>query len=169
MKKEIYLNYSSSFGKNEKLRLYEINKRTPYLEHLIKRYFMKDLNSLILDLACGYGALSLIARRHGYKNILGVDISKEEIEIGKKIGNKDLINADIFDYLHSSKKKFDLIICQDLIEHLNRNQISELFELMSSNLSKGGFILIHTINGDSPFFGQVLNGDVLYRLTISFL
>lgn len=163
MKSKIYHSYSSSFGKNEMLRLDEIKKREPYIKHLIKKYFLKDLNSSVLDIACGYGALSLIANNFGYKDVIGVDISKEEIEIGKNIGIKNLIHGDIFKYFRTTKKKFDLIICQDFIEHLNIEQINKLFEHISLNLSKKGHLLIHTINGDSPFFGQVLNGDITHE------
>ena len=54
MKEKIYENYSSSFGKNKKLRFNELKKREPYLKYLIKQYFANDKNSSVLDIACGY-------------------------------------------------------------------------------------------------------------------
>ena len=126
MKEKIYENYSSSFGKNKKLRFNEL-KREPYLKYLIKQYFSNDKNSLVLDIACGYEPLSLFSQKNGYDNVIGIDLSKEEIEIGKEMGIKNLIHGDIFEYLLNSKNKFDLIVCQDFIEHLNHEQLTSIF------------------------------------------
>ena len=102
MKEKIYENYSSSFGKNKKLRFNELKKREPYLKYLIKQYFANDKNSSVLDIACGYGALSLFSQKKGYNNIIGIDLSKEEIEIGREMGIKILF-MEMFEYLLNSK------------------------------------------------------------------
>ena len=163
MKEKIYENYSSSFGKNKNLRFNELKKREPYLKYLIKQYFANDKNSSVLDIACGYGALSLFSQKNGYNNIIGIDLSKEEIEIGREMGIKNLIHGDVFEYLLNSKNKFDLIVCQDFIEHLNHEQLTSIFSLIKDSLKDKGFILLHTINSDSPFFGKVLYGDITHE------
>ena len=71
---------------------------------------------------------------------------------------------EMFLNIFSSKNKFDLIVCQDFIEHLNHEQLTSIFSLIKDSLKDKGFILLHTINSDSPFFGKILYGDITRKL-----
>lgn len=79
----------------------------------------------ILEVGCAFGVLlNNIADRLGIKNRIGVDISSKNIEVAKDLF-KDCIffNGTFEEFLRNhpeglNKKKFDLIILSDIIEHL---------------------------------------------------
>ena len=97
----------------------------------------KDRDVQILDVGCGVGGLSEKLLEKGYKNIIALDIeSKLRIKLPfiKADLNKDLI----------LKETFDVIICQEVIEHLEnpRHLLRELKKI----LREEGMIIITTPN-----------------------
>lgn len=79
----------------------------------------KKVNTM-LDIACGAGLITrLLKERLKIKNVYGIDISSRMIEKAKELDSKKEVRwkvADIFQY--KSKQRFDLLICADIIEHL---------------------------------------------------
>lgn len=101
----------------------------------------------ILDYGCGSGALSFYLAKMGNR-VTGVDISKNAISIcrnsAKEIGlskNSSFISTDEWNRLHSSVK-YDLVICIEVIEHLNDDL--RIIKKLAGLLRKDGFILITT-------------------------
>lgn len=79
---------------------------------------LKNLKSFI-DLGCGCGALTkLIYKYLNPKLAVGLDLSSQMINTAKKTGKGKIVwyVGDVQTYV--PKKKFDLAICADLIEHL---------------------------------------------------
>jgi len=74
----------------------------------------------ILDVGCGYGALGEELVKKGH-TVLGIDISRDAIEVAKKRITKALV-ADAVDIASLPKeireKKYDIIIFSDIIEHI---------------------------------------------------
>jgi len=81
--------------------------------------FLPKLNvnpdSLIVDIGCGPGEFLQTAQNQGYKNLLGVTLSKEDIKVCNKLGFKTL-NSDMSD-LALDDNSVDLIWCRHAIEH----------------------------------------------------
>jgi 2-polyprenyl-3-methyl-5-hydroxy-6-metoxy-1,4-benzoquinol methylase len=140
----------------------ELKKRKPFLNNVIKSYFPKKKNIKILDIGCGYGALMYFANKLGYTHITGFDISASQIKISKmlKINN---IYLSTFEKYFKTKKKFDLIIMLDVIEHLSKKKINLYLNKIYKSLNPNGIILIHTNNAASPFFGNVRYGDLTHQ------
>jgi len=46
-------------------------------------------------LACGYGRLVYSLKAHGYTNVIGVDISEEQVAIAHKLGITEVISQDL--------------------------------------------------------------------------
>lgn len=95
-------------------------------------------SSSILDLGCADGYFPIAAWRRGYRDITAVETRADNIRRAKFAAklNKARINwihKDIYQYV--PRKKFDLILCQGLLYHLE-NPIG-LFEFIKNYSCKG--------------------------------
>ena len=107
----------------------------------------KKLNNLdILDVGCGGGLVSESLCRLG-ANVTGIDFVQDNIEVAKYHSVKKKLNIN---YQHANietlniKKKYDLIIMYEILEHLDD---WEKFLLnITKNLKKNGILIISTIN-----------------------
>jgi len=152
-RERIYQDYiSSQFGSGHSIE----NLDKDYLIH--QRYFKKNYQKFlppnreakILDAGCGLGHFLFFAEQSGYKNVVGIDVSNELAELCKEKGY-NAIATDIFSFLAEHKNAFDVIIFNDVIEHLTKNEILNLLDLMYAALSEGGCLLIKTPNMANPF------------------
>ena len=147
------------------------NKRGPYkfihlLTPLRLEYIQKNTNlknADILDLGCGGGLLTEQMHKHG-ANVVGLDASSKTIKIAKKHAKEqnlkiDYVNTNIEEY--SNKKKFDVIICFELIEHVPNP--SKLIENISKIIKPGGKLFLSTINRNiySFIFAKIIAEYVL--------
>ncbi len=105
----------------------------------IKSYNCKS----ILEVGSGLGYLTYALNHEGY-DCIGVDISNSAVNYSKKNFGNYYECDDIFNYLDKSENKFDIIIVNEVIEHLVDPQdfINKLF----LKLHNGGKILFTTPN-----------------------
>jgi len=125
-------------------RYFKIN----YLKHL-----PESKDSKILDIGCGMGHFLYFLEKEGYKNYLGIDISKENIEFCKEKG----FNVELWDALSFLKEKqetFDIIVMNDIIEHLSKQEIIQILELVNKNLVENGKTIIKTPNSSNPILAN---------------
>ena len=105
---------------------------------------LKGVN--ILDIGCGGGLLSEPMCRLG-ANVTGIDASMKNINIAKIHAKKDNLKIN---YLCSSpeklkiKKKFDVILNMEIIEHVE--DIQFFLNSCSKLLKKNGVMFVATIN-----------------------
>ena len=83
----------------------------PYFVKLIKKYLSRDKSIKIADLGCGHGALLYVLKDLGYKNIVGVDFSKEQVEIAHKLGISEVINKELTIFLLKNEDVEDGQMC----------------------------------------------------------
>lgn len=109
------------------------------------------LNKNILDLGCGGGILTEKLAQHGAK-ITALDKSKELIKIAKSrliFSSTEInyLNMDIINFLKKCKTKFDIIICMELLEHIENIENKHTIINLSKNiLNKNGVIIISSLN-----------------------
>ena len=107
----------------------------------------------ILDVGCGTGLSGFSLRKFGFKNIDGLDLSKEMLKIAsdKKI-YKMLFNLDL-NNISNFEKRYDAIIAAGVISpaHANPDTISNSYSILNN---KG--LMIFSINdhalNDNFFF-----------------
>lgn len=138
--------------------------RTPYLKKLVRRHFPKGRDAAILELACGDGALLRCLADAGYTDVHGVDRSPEQVRRSDELNTTRVEHEDVFDALaklpHESR---DVIVSVDLVEHLQKDEVLRLAEETLRVLRPGGRWILHTVNGESPFFGRVRYGDFTHE------
>jgi len=106
---DIYKNWASEYE-------YDVIQLAGYVGHLITSDLLlnnlKNNNARILDAGCGTGLVGQILHKKSYKNIVGVDFSKEMIDRAhKKNVYKSLSLCDLTERLEFEDGSFDAIIC----------------------------------------------------------
>lgn len=101
----------------------------------------------ILDIGCGTGDFLLYVQSKNYKNFLGVDISKEQVDFCKKhITPKVQLIESLVSFLKEKKKSFDFILMNDIIEHIEKEEIIDTLSLILASLKPNGVVVIRTVN-----------------------
>ncbi len=99
----------------------------------------------ILEIGCGSGEITArILKRYGGSAIL-VDNSEEAVKIAKNNFRKHKLKAkviltDIFNFY--TKKKFDLVHSEGLIEHFKGEKQNELIKIHKKYVKKDGIVII---------------------------
>jgi 2-polyprenyl-3-methyl-5-hydroxy-6-metoxy-1,4-benzoquinol methylase len=146
--------YKNSFGEVLESRLKELIK-----------YFRVDCGATVLDIGCGRGELVLYCAKQGAKEVIGIDYSKNSIELAKSAQKKwtqsiqdatkfVLMDAKDINYQDSY---FDLIFMTDVVEHLYPEELEIVFREVKRVLKPGGKLITHT----AP---NKLFYDVTYKL-----
>lgn len=147
----IYNNYMSvGFGTTKRIQSLKNNKRlNKYFQKNYLPFFKSKKNPNICDLGCGMGHFLELCKINGYRNIIGVDGSPENIKFCKESGY-NVIQSDIFEFLSNNCNSFDIIIFNDVIEHLTKNEIVTILAKLYQALKSGGIVLIKTPNMSNP-------------------
>jgi 2-polyprenyl-3-methyl-5-hydroxy-6-metoxy-1,4-benzoquinol methylase len=79
-------------------------------------------------------------------------LSNDDLEHAKKLElNCPILNVDAFDYLEGNKSKFDVIIIKAVLEHIPKDKVGELIQLMYESLTNEGVLIIDVPNMDWLF------------------
>jgi len=114
-------------------------------------YLPTNKDARILDVGCGPGLLLGYLVRLGYANAIGIDISCAQITAAAAYGLRDrAILADVFDYAAQKGTIWDVIVCNDVIEHISLDKLLTLPSLFAKSLRPGGIVIIRTCNADCP-------------------
>ena len=124
----------------------EIERRQKYyIEHYVRNRVPAEAVGMVVDLGCGRGEWLKILRENGYGGV-GVDLNEEFLKVCGLNGIKT-VRMDALLYLKTlPSESVKLLTAFQLMEHLNINQILELFGEMARVLRKGGMIILETLN-----------------------
>lgn len=132
-----------------------------------KRYagiLPENKNSKIIDIACGGGHFLYYLQQEGYQQAKGTDYSAEMLAVSRNMGIKNLEQADLFEYLPKHKGEFDVIIANDVIEHLKKDEVLLFLDLIREALKPGGMTLISTLNAQSFFGARTVHIDFTHEI-----
>lgn len=105
----------------------------------------------VMDIGCGNGLFTVGLKRKVSCNLYGVDASNEGLNDALKNGFDEVQKISDFcaDKLPFSGKKFDLVICKDVLEHLLFPD--KLVSQFSSIIKKDGKLIVAVPNHFSAY------------------
>lgn len=115
-----------------------------YLHHL-----PVNKTGRVLVTGSGHGYFINLLKRQGYQHVVGIDSDRLKVSSAKKRGFPT-IYGNCFEYLASRKNTYDLIITEQELNHLTRDEILTYFHLCRQAIKKGGLLLVHAINSANP-------------------
>ncbi|MCR8454597.1 MAG: class I SAM-dependent methyltransferase [Crenarchaeota archaeon] len=65
-------------------------------------FLPEDRDARILDIGCGMGHFLYFLKEEGYRNFLGVDISREQVNFVRKYITDKVVEADAFTFLEGA-------------------------------------------------------------------
>lgn len=148
--KEAYKHFGSHFIKIHTTTKEGFDSINKLYAAWYKKFLPLNKNAKILDLGCGMGHFMYFLEKEGYRNFFGIDISKELIDFVEKNISKNVAVADAFDFLRK-EELFELIIMNDILEHIPKKRLLELLHLVFNSLDKDGIVFIKVPNMSNPF------------------
>ncbi|KKT13250.1 MAG: hypothetical protein UV95_C0003G0124 [Candidatus Falkowbacteria bacterium GW2011_GWF2_43_32] len=113
---------------------------------LLKKYLNSESYDSILDCGCGDGSLLYALDRAGYlkgKKILAIDLSRNRIEIVKKINGTINASVDSAENLETvADVSIDFFISTQVIEHVDDRK---MIEAIKKKVRAGGIVYISTV------------------------
>lgn len=162
-----YLEYLRSTGRIDLKKLKRSYEAVYFwMQDHLKKELPENKDSEILVIGCGPGHEVYALNKMGYKNVLGCDISEEQIKIAK-FNKLKVIKADAFDLLKNIDKKFDVIIAFGLIEHFKIEKAFELLEVCHAALNDNGIIILRTPNANNIFALKMIYGDITHKVAFN--
>jgi SAM-dependent methyltransferase len=112
-----------------------------------------DKRANILCISCGPGYGVNLLNELGYANTLGIDSFPDKIEyaLARKLNCRV---AYAFDFLEEcADGAYDLIFCEQELNHLTKPEILEFLDLCRRKLKPGGRLICFALNGANPITG----------------
>jgi len=152
-KTRIYESYTSN-QVSQIVNLQEMEAYYKTYDAYFKRNYLPfmpaDKDAVMIDVGCGIGCFLNFAKKHGYTNVIGIDISKENVSFCEKMGF-NVKMADARTYLNERDKEFSLVVFNEVIEHLEKQEVFDMLDAMKHSLKENGILLIKTPNMSNPY------------------
>lgn len=101
----------------------------------------------ILELGCGWGSFAkYAAEKHG-ASVVGVNISKQQVKLGRELCHGLLVELRLQDY-REVHGEFDAVISIGVMEHVGYKNYLTYMQVVDRCLKKDGIAFIHTIGRD---------------------
>lgn len=167
-KEKLFKNYYSTHNAHlyGHLSLLQLKKRFPAWHYHYVPHLPKDRHAKILEVGCGDGSFVYFLNHLGYENVVGIDLSHEQILYGRNLGINNLFVENVSDYLDGIEK-YDLVIARDVIEHFDRQDAFDLLAKISGALSPAGRFIMQVPNGEGIFFSSIFFGDYTHEMAFT--
>jgi 2-polyprenyl-3-methyl-5-hydroxy-6-metoxy-1,4-benzoquinol methylase len=140
---EIFKDYIGE-DTSDYLRIHDRNQES-YFDNF-SSILPSDKSANILEIGCGAGQLLHYLQKSGYRNIEGIDIGEDQIGFLKKMGIKGTVIRSIPDYLSDKAASYDLIIMNQVLEHIPKNEILESIRSIRKALKNNALFVFATPN-----------------------
>jgi nucleoside-diphosphate-sugar epimerase/2-polyprenyl-3-methyl-5-hydroxy-6-metoxy-1,4-benzoquinol methylase len=121
--------------------------RANYLEHV-----PPDKDANILVISCGPGYFVNLLKDEGYSRVFGIDSDPEKVRFAEDKGLNCRVER-AFPYLKNTQEIYDVIFCEQEINHLTKDEIIEFLNLCWNRMRDNGTLIVHCLNGANPITG----------------
>ena len=121
--------------------------RSNFLKHL-----PKETGARILVVSCGPGYFVKLLNDEGYTSVLGIDSDAEKVRHAER-RQLECRTAEAFPFLEARRDEFDMIVCEQELNHLTKDEMVEFLHLCRSSLRPGGRLIVYGLNGANPITG----------------
>ena len=121
-RRRIYEKYASvAQGAELAPNLAEMDRWGTAYDAYLRGWLPTARDATIVDVACGYGRLLRFFTQRGYTNVTGVDVSPEQVAIGRRV-HANVLQGDVLEFLEGRPGSFALITAFDVLEHLDKDE-----------------------------------------------
>ncbi|MEK7629877.1 MAG: class I SAM-dependent methyltransferase [Patescibacteria group bacterium] len=144
-----------------------LKSQFPSWQKYFSVFLPENKEAKIIDLGCGEGALINWLQDLGFKNAEGIDVSSEQIELGRKFGIKNLKEANILEFIRDKGNLYDLIFLRDVLGHFDKEGVLLVLDSVFKSLRAGGVLIVKTPNAESPLSGRLRYGDFTHDVSFT--
>jgi 2-polyprenyl-3-methyl-5-hydroxy-6-metoxy-1,4-benzoquinol methylase len=126
-----------------------------------------ERDAQVLDIGCGSGDLVALLGREGYRHVIGVDTSAEQVALAAHRGIAGVRQGDLFEMLQSAEASLDAVIALDVLEHFRPEEAIRVLDYVARALKPGGRFVARTPNAVSPFSGRYRYGDLTHGVSFT--
>jgi SAM-dependent methyltransferase len=112
-----------------------------------------DRDSAILVVACGPGYFVKYLVDRGYRSVLGIDSDPAKVAHGARRG-LPCRAEEAFSHLEAGGARYDLILCEQELNHLTKGEMVSFLTLCRAGLKEGGQLIVYGLNGANPITGS---------------
>lgn len=140
-----------------------------YATQFIEPLFPADRSIRISDIGAGYGLFLDACRKRGYENIEGVEAGEAFVLYARReLDIHTIACDDLFSYLESKKDGlFDIITAFNIVEHVKKDRVQYLLDLINEKLKPGGMLIMEVPNADSSLGVHTYFSDLTHEFAFS--
>jgi cyclopropane-fatty-acyl-phospholipid synthase len=98
----------------------------------------------VLDIGCGWGSLAAFAAERYGVSVVGITVSKEQVDLGRSRTAGLPVELLLQDY-RDVEGSFDAIVSVGMFEHVGDRNYRTFFDVARRCLAPGGLFVLHTI------------------------
>lgn len=106
----------------------------------------------VLDIGCGFGSFAIYAAEKYGVSVVGVTVSKEQIDLGNKMKKQLPVDLRYQDY-REVDGQFDHIVSLGMFEHVGKKNYRTFMQVVDRCLKENGTALIQTIGSNISLHG----------------
>jgi cyclopropane-fatty-acyl-phospholipid synthase len=137
------LNYSCGYWKDAR----SLDEAQETKLELVCRKLCLQPGMTVLDIGCGFGAFAKYAAEKYKVKVLGVTVSKQQVELGTQLCKGLPVELRLQDYREVTGK-YDRVISIGMFEHVGYRNYRNYMETADRRLKDDGVAFIHTIGGN---------------------
>ena len=134
------MTYTCGYWKNAK-NLEEAQEAK--LDLICKKLGLKK-GDKVLDIGCGWGSFAKYAAEKYGARVVGITVSKEQVELARKLCKGLPVEIRIQDY-REVNEKFDHVVSIGMFEHVGYKNYRTFFKTVHKCLKDDGLFLLHTM------------------------
>jgi cyclopropane-fatty-acyl-phospholipid synthase len=134
------MNYSCAYWKDAP----DLDTAQEHKLDLICRKIGLKQGMRVLDIGCGWGAFAKYAAEKYDVDVVGITVSKEQVNLARRLCHNLPVEIELLDYRHLDGE-FDRIVSIGMFEHVGYKNYRTFFETVFDCLAPDGIFLLHTI------------------------